>query len=191
MLKHWAAYVLACALIASFSERLAAQAPAPADDASKWGPYARLAGQTLKDVNPAGFRLQIRWQTPGEVLLEEWYGSSAESDKPAYVMTIRLGPQPGTLNLKSSSMLGKEWVGTLQDDGSVSFVGKGLLKMRYTVRLDEQGAYEQADTRGHTYRYLPLSNSTAPVVVAQRPRRRTASRRPRRAPPQRLRRPMS
>ena len=79
----------------------------------------------MQDVNPVGFRLHWRWQTPGQVLLEEWYGTSADPDKPAYVMTIRLGPQPGTLNLKSSTMMGKEWVGTLQDDGSVSFVGKG------------------------------------------------------------------
>ena len=117
----------------------------------------------MQDVNPAGFRLHWRWQTPGQVLLEEWYGTSADPDKPAYVMTIRLGPQPGTLNLKSSTMMGKEWVGTLQDDGSVSFVGKGLLKMAYSVRIDAQGAYEQSDTRGHTYRYAALANSATPA----------------------------
>jgi len=121
----------------------------------------------MKDVNPAGFRLHWRWQTPGQVLLEEWYGTSADPDKPAYVMTIRLGPQPGTLNLKSSTMMGKEWVGTLQDDGSVSFVGKGLLKMAYSIRIDAQGAYEQSDTRGHTYRYAALANSATPVAAPE------------------------
>ncbi len=121
----------------------------------------------MQDVNPAGFRLHWRWQTPGQVLLEEWYGTSADPDKPAYVMTIRLGPQPGTLNLKSSTMMGKEWVGTLQDDGSVSFVGKGLLKMPYSIRIDAQGAYEQSDTRGNTYRYAALANSATPVVAAE------------------------
>jgi hypothetical protein len=116
MRNHWATCAFACALIATLPARLVAQTPA-SDDLSKWGLYARLAGQTMKDVDPKGFRLHWRWQTPGEVLLEEWYGTSADSDQPAYVMTIRLGPQPGTLNLKSSTMMGKEWLGTLQADG--------------------------------------------------------------------------
>ena len=121
----------------------------------------------MKDVDPKGFRLHWRWETPGQVLLEEWYGTSADPDKPTYVMTIRLGSQPGTLNLKSSTMMGKEWQGTLQDDGSVKFVGKGLLKMPYSVRIDAQGAYEQSDTRGNTYRYAALANSATPVPAAE------------------------
>ncbi|MDF3020651.1 MAG: hypothetical protein K0Q92_1954 [Steroidobacteraceae bacterium] len=162
--NHWAACAFACVLIATLPTRLAAQSSAPPDDFSQWGPYARLAGQTLKDVNPSGFRLHWRWQTPGQVLLEEWYGTTADSDKPAYVMTLRLGSQPGTLHLKSSTMMGKEWVGTLQDDGSVSFVGKGMLKMPYSVRIDEQGDYVQADTRGHIYRYAAIVEPSTPAA---------------------------
>ena len=164
MKNHWAACAFACVLIATLPTRLAAQSSAPPDDLSQWGLYARLAGQTMKDVNPSGFRLHWRWQTPGQVLLEEWYGTTADSDRPAYVMTLRLGSQPGTLHLKSSSMMGKEWVGTLQEDGSVSFVGKGMLKMPYSVRIDEQGAYVQADTRGHTYRYAAIVESATPTA---------------------------
>jgi hypothetical protein len=119
----------------------------------------------MKDVNPAGLSLRWRWETPGQVLLEEWFGS--DPTKPSYVMTIRLGPQPGTLNLKSSAMMGKEWIGTLQDDGSIDFVGKGLLKMRYSIRVDEKGDYVQADTRGNIYRYAAITNSPTAVVAAE------------------------
>ncbi len=168
MLKHWAACAFACVLIAILPARLAAQTPSSADDLSKWGLYARLAGQSMKDVDPKGLRLHWRWETPGQVLLEEWWhGSATEADKPAYVMTIRLGTQPGTLNLKSSSMMGKEWVGTVQADGSVSFVGKGMLKMPYSVRLNEQGAYLQSDTRGHTYTYVAVADAATPAVLAE------------------------
>ena len=169
MKNHWAACAFVCVLIATLPTRLAAQSSAPPEDISQWGPYARLAGQTMKDVNPSGFRLHWRWQTPGQVLLEEWYGTTADTTQPAYVMTLRLGPQPGTLHLKSSSMMGKEWVGTLQDDGSVSFIGKGLLKMPYSVRIDEQGDYVQADTKGHIYRYAAIAETAATVVAAASP----------------------
>ena len=157
MRNHWAACAFACALIAILPARLAAQTPAPTpaqaptpadDELAKWGPYARLAGQSMKDVNPSGYRLHWRWETAGQVLLEEWYLGTAEPGKPSYVMTIRLGPQPGTFNLKSSVMMGKEWVGTLQDDGSVSYVGKGLLKMPYSIRIDEQGVLRTGRHKG-------------------------------------------
>ena len=179
MRNHWAACAFACALIAILPARLAAQttaptpaqAPTPAnDELAKWGPYARLAGQTMKDVNPSGYyRVQWRWETAGQVLLEEWYGGTAEPGKPGYVMTIRLGPQPGTFNLKSSVMMGKEWVGALQDDGSVSYVGKGLLKMPYRIRIDEQGLYEHADTKGHVYKFAAVESPATPVAVVQTP----------------------
>jgi uncharacterized protein YciI len=121
----------------------------------------------MKDVDPSGYRLHWRWETPGQVLLEEWYGS-ADADKPAHVVTIQLGSQPGTLNLKSSAIMGKKWVGTLQDDGWISFVGNGLLKSPYSVRIDEQGNYVQADKR-HTSRYAAITNSATPVVAAENP----------------------
>lgn len=166
---HWAVCAFACALMATLPSTVAAQTARSVDDLAAWGPYARLAGRRMKDVNPAGYHLHFRWETPGQVLLEEWYGGTATPDKPAYVMTIRLGSQPGTFNLKSSSMMGKEWVGALQDDGSISFVGKGLLKMPYSVRVDEQGNYLQTDTRGHTYKYVPLTDSATPVVAQTSP----------------------
>src|SRR4051812_5003949 len=172
MRNHWAVCAFACALIATFPATLSAQTTAAtaahastlADDLAQWGPYARLAGQSMKDVNPSGLRLRWRWETKGQVLLEEWFSAKADPDKPAYVMTIRLGPQPGVFNLKSSAMMGKEWVGTLQADGSVSYIGKGLLKMPYRIRIDEQGNYEEADTKGHTYVYGGITGSSAPAA---------------------------
>jgi hypothetical protein len=170
---QWAAGAVACALIATLPANLAAQTapvspPVPSASAvgefAPWGMYARLAGQSMKDVDPKGLSLHWRWETPGQVLLEEWFGS--DPTKPSYVMTIRLGPQPGTFNLKSSHMMGKEWVGTLQPDGSISYVGKGLLKMPYNIRVDEQGDYVQADTRGNTYRYATIPSAATPVVAA-------------------------
>ena len=84
MRNHWAACAFACALIATLPARLAAQAPAP-DVLAQWGPYARLAGQSMKDVSASGYRLRWRWETEGQVLLEEWFGN-ADPDKPGYVM---------------------------------------------------------------------------------------------------------
>jgi hypothetical protein len=166
---------LACALIATLPANLAAQSTpsnpvaqaAPTiDESSRWGLYARLEGQSRKDVDPSGFRLRWRWETPGQVLLEEWFGgAAADTQKPSHVMTISLGSEPGTFILKSSAMLSKVWIGTLQPDGSISFVGKGVLKMRYSIRVDEQGDYVQSDTRGNTYRYAVIAGS-APTLAA-------------------------
>jgi hypothetical protein len=60
-------------------------------------------------------------------------------------------------------------VGTLQDDGSVSYVGKGLLKMPYRIRIDEQGLYEHADTKGHVYKFAAVESPATPVAVVQTP----------------------
>jgi hypothetical protein len=176
---HWAVCAIACALIAALPAKLAAQtptAPTPAqpalsaDELAPWGPYARLLGQTRQDMGPPVSRLHWRWETPGQVLLEEWYRGTAELGKPSHVMTIRLGTQPGTLLLKSSSavMMKKEWVGTLQADGSISFVGKGLLKLAYTVHIDEKGDYIQ--TYGNqAYRYASITDPATPVVAQMSP----------------------
>lgn len=167
MRNHLAACAFACALIVIFPATLAAQTPATADDLSRWGVYARLAGQTMMDVDPKGYRLQWRWETPGQVLLEEWYRNKEDSKKPSYVMTLRLGPQPGTFNAKLSSMMGKEWVGTLQADGSVNFVGKGLLKLPYHVRIDEQGAFEMSNPNGYKTTYVTPASAETPAATGE------------------------
>jgi hypothetical protein len=99
-------------------------------------------------------------------LLEEWYRGTSDPDKPAYVMTIRLGPTPGTFNLKSTGMIGKEWNGTLQDDGSVRYVGTGMLKLAYIARLDEHGNFVQTTTKGRAYIHAVPVGSAPPAAVA-------------------------
>jgi len=134
MRNHWAPGAIACALIAIFSANVAAQtpapasaeAPAPADSLAAWGPYSRLAGQTMNDMNPESrFWMRWRWETPGEALVVEWYRGQ-KSDKPQATAVLRLGSEPRTLLMKGNFMMGKEWVGSLNDDGSVSYIGKGL-----------------------------------------------------------------
>jgi len=177
MRNHWAPGAIACALIAIFSANVAAQtpapaaaeAPAPADSLATWGPYSRLAGQTMNDVNPESrFWMRWRWETPGEALVVEWYRGQ-KSDKPQATAVLRLGSEPRTFLMKGNFMMGKEWVGSLNDDGSVSYVGKGLLKMRFTVRINEQGNYVETYNSGYVATYAPATNSATPVVVAQAP----------------------
>lgn len=179
MRNPWAAGALACALIAIVPANLAAQTPEPAavaahtstpeENLAAWGLYARLAGQTVQEAGPASrFRLHWRWESPGQALIQEWYRISKDSDKPAYTMTLRLGSRPGTFSFKGTAMMGKEWVGTLNDDGSVSYVGQGLLKMRYTVRIGEQGDYEEIYyNNGYVNKYVSVPGPAAPAVLAQ------------------------
>ena len=176
MRNHWAAGAIACALIATFSANISAQTPAPAsaqaptpvDNLAAWGPYARLAGQSMYDPSPEGrFWVRWRWETPGQALVMEWYRTKKNSDKPAATAVLRLGAQPGTLVFKGNFLMGKEWDGTLNDDGSVSYVGKGMLKLRYTVRIDEQGNYEETYSSGYVVRYAAAASSGTPVAVAQ------------------------
>src|SRR6187401_2889369 len=168
MRNHWAAGAIACALIATFSANISAQtlapasaqAPTPVDNLAAWGPYARLAGQSMYDPSPEGrFWVRWRWETPGQALVMEWYRTKKNSDKPAATAVLRLGAQPGTLVFKGNFLMGKEWDGTLNDDGSVSYVGKGMLKLRYTVRIDEQGNYEETYSSGYVVRYAAAASS--------------------------------
>jgi hypothetical protein len=178
MPKQWAASAVACVLIATFSANLFAQtpttasSPAPADNLAAWGPYARLAGQTRLDVNPEGKNwMRWRWETPGEALIQEWHRGPENLAKPGKgtsTATLRLGSKPGTFVLKGDFLMGKEWDGTLQDDGSVSFVGRGMLKMLFSIRVDEQGNYEEL-YRGFSMRYVANPNSATPEAVAQTP----------------------
>lgn len=177
MRKLWAVSAIACAMIASFSAELSAQtlttaaapAQAPADSLAAWGPYARLVGQTMYDTAPEGrFSIHWRWETPGEAMVVEWYRGK-NLDKLAATAVLRLGTEPRTILMKGNFMMGKEWLGTLNDDGSVSYVGKGLLKMRFTARVDEQGDYAETYSNGYVVTYAVATNSAAPVAVAQTP----------------------
>lgn len=166
---QWTAGVIAWALISLFSTNLAAQSPAPADNLAAWGPYARLIGQTQYDTAPEGrFSMRWRWETPGEALVVEWYRGK-NLDKLTATAVLTLGAEPRTIHMKGNFFMGKEWVGTLNDDGSVSYVGKGLLKMRFTASVDEQGNYTETYNNGYVVKYALGTNPASTATLAQSP----------------------
>lgn len=111
-------------------------------DASKWGVYQRLAGTTRQPEDKGGYWMRWRWSQEGTELLEEYINPNKDKDTAAYTNTIALGERTGELLLTSSVLGNKQWAGTLQSDGSVVFVGKGLLKWTYHVVLTPDGVLE-------------------------------------------------
>jgi hypothetical protein len=108
-------------------------------DPKVWGVYATLAGQERQQEGEANaYLMRWRWLEPGAQLREEYVVPS--SGKLAHYNTITPGATPGTLHLKASYMGGKEWNGTLDADGTVHWVGKGLFKLRYAVGPGPDGA---------------------------------------------------
>lgn len=131
---------LACALLVGTPSRAqtAPSAAAPIDPAT-WGIYTRLAGTTRQDS--VGFTMTWHWEEPGRVLIEEYRRPGAS--KASQTGSITPGPTPGTLVLNASTVLGKKlWNGTVQPDGSVVYLGTGMLKMNYKAVLADDGAYE-------------------------------------------------
>lgn len=135
-MRFAAAAALSCLL--AFAPSARAQSTAPADPAV-WGVFARLVG-TEKQAGPDGYRMRWRWEVPGAVLVQEW--SDPRSGKVAHTNTITPGATPGTLHSKGSYLAGKEWNGTVEADGSVVFVGRGLLKAPHRIVLTADGAME-------------------------------------------------
>jgi len=111
-----------------------ARAADPAD-ASIWGPYARLLGATQQ--SDLGYRVRWHWAEPGRTLTEDWI--NAYSGEVSYSTTITPGAQPGQLVLESPKFGHKLWNGTIAPDGSVLFVGVGMMKAPYRVHLDGDG----------------------------------------------------
>jgi hypothetical protein len=116
-----------------------AMSGAHAGDESRWGVFSNLAG-TSRQGAANGYRVQWHWEKPGEILVEEWFASN--SAEPAYTSVITPGTQPGTLLMKNSFLGGKEWDGALQPDGSVVFIGRGMLKLPFHMVLTADNALE-------------------------------------------------
>jgi len=131
---------LGCALLVGTPCRAQTAPSAPAQiDPASWGIYTRLAGTTRLDPN--GFSMTWHWQEPGRVLIEEYTKPGA--GRASQTGTITPGATPGTLVLNASTVLGKKlWNGTVQPDGSVVYLGTGMLKMNYKAVLADDGAYE-------------------------------------------------
>jgi hypothetical protein len=104
-------------------------------DTARWGVYSDLIG-TQKQA-PGGYRLRWSWVQPGVEVLEEWIAPS--SGKVSHTAHITLGTEPNQFRVKGTG--GKWWSGTQQADGSIVYIGEGLLKMPYGVRLNADGTY--------------------------------------------------
>ena len=144
-------------------------------DAATWGLYARLAGSERQ--SPESFRVRWHWSEPGRALVEEYFKPG--NDKPVQTGTITPGASAGTLVLKASTFVGdKVWNGTVQPDGSVVFVGTGLLKFHYKAVLASDGAYELRPVKmrngavasvaepGQFNRYLAVDQAGSPAAAS-------------------------
>ena len=136
MIKHgtWALLLAACLVMGASP---AADGPQAADPA--WGDYAALAGRTAR-AGTEGYQLRWYWAEPGKELVQEYRNPGDGSV--AHREVITLGASPGTLMLQSSVMGKKRWNGTLQPDGRVLFIGKGLLKLPYLAGEGEDGTWQ-------------------------------------------------
>lgn len=110
----------------------------PAVDAA-WGQYATLAG-TRARAGTDGYELRWYWAEPGRELVQEYINPGTAVV--AHREVIKPGATPGSLVLTSSALGKKQWLGTVQPDGRVLFVGKGLLKLPYLAGRAADGAWE-------------------------------------------------
>ncbi|TZF90211.1 hypothetical protein [Cognatilysobacter lacus] len=112
-------------------------------DAATWGPYARLVDHTQQ--SDAGYRVNWHWAEPGRKLLEDWY--DPYTGELSYTTTIVPGTQRGQLVLDSPKFGHKQWLGTVAPDGSVLYIGVGMMKAPYRVQLDNDGRMAMAFVR--------------------------------------------
>lgn len=113
-------------------------APAlPAADSAIWGLYAQLLGQYRQAAG--GYKLFWRWETPQQVLIEEWI--NPVTGKVAHANTLRPGAAPGSLELDASHP-GGDRSGKVAEDGSVEFHGKGFFNKAYRMQLSPNGDLE-------------------------------------------------
>lgn len=135
-------------------ESTAAPAVAAADPAV-WGLYAQLLGQHRQAKG--GYKLHWRWETPQQVLVEEWINPA--TGKVAHTHTLHPGTAPGSLEL-DASYLGGDRSGKVTADGSVEFLGKGFFKHDYRAQLAPNGDFEMLT--------LQIRDGVAKVTGAQR-----------------------
>jgi hypothetical protein len=157
-------------------------APVRAQDADplKWGVYAKLAG-VERQAGPDGYRLRWRWVKPNEELAEDYI--LPRTGNVASTNTITPGEKPGTLVVTGSIGLGRKyWDGKILPDGSVDFIGRGIIKYPYRAVLLDDGSYElrglnlangvvtsakPANARDH---YSPVDSAVAAPLVAAAPK---------------------
>jgi hypothetical protein len=132
--------------------------PPPVDP--NWGSYARMDGLTLYGDH---FTIRWHWETPGQVMLEEWLRNG--KDKVIYSVRITRGDAPGTLLMGDGK---RDWPGTVSSDGSVSWHhGSSFVAMPFNLMLLDDGRvrrdYLKKDgTVRYTDWYAPEPGMAAP-----------------------------
>jgi len=130
----WGLLLAACLAVGASPAADGGQAADPV-----WGDYAALAGRTAR-AGTQGYQLRWYWAEPGKELVQEYRNPGDGSV--AHREVITPGPTPGTLVLQSSAMGNKQWNGTLQPDGRVLFIGKGLFKLPYLAGKGDDGTWQ-------------------------------------------------
>ncbi|MBW3550081.1 MAG: hypothetical protein KY442_04410 [Proteobacteria bacterium] len=133
--RGWWALLLAGCL--TVGEALAAD-DAPAVD-PVWGQYASVVGRSAS-AGSDGYTLRWYWTVPGQELAQEYLNPGSGTLKHRDIITP--GETPGSLVLQSSYLGKKQWHGTVQPDGQVLFVGKGLLKLPYLAGFGDGDAWQ-------------------------------------------------
>jgi len=136
---RWLVILLGCAssalgVTANTEESSASQA-----DPALWGVYSQLVG-TSRQAGERGYRLTWSWSRPGEEILEQWSPPGASTISHAFAIT--LGANPGQLVFSASGFSGGTWDGTIQPDGGVLYIGRGLMKAIHHIALAEDGSLE-------------------------------------------------
>ncbi len=108
-----------------------------AADRAIWGLYAQLLGQYRQAAG--GYKLHWRWETPQQVLIEEWI--NPVTGKVAHANTLRPGTSPGSLELNASHP-GGDRSGKVTENGSVEFQSKGFFNKPYRMQLSPNGDLE-------------------------------------------------
>ena len=105
--------------------------PSPPVDPN-WGYYARLDGLTRVGDR---FTIRWRWETPGQVMLEEW--TRGQKANVIYTARIVRGDASGTLRMEDDKRV---WPGVVNRDGSVSWAhGSSIVSLPFNFLLLEDG----------------------------------------------------
>jgi hypothetical protein len=105
--------------------------PPPVDP--NWGSFARMDGLTRFGDH---FTIRWHWETPGQVMLEEWTRNG--KGKVIYTARITRGNGPGTLRMTDDK---REWPGSVGSDGTVSWAhGSSMIALPFNLLLQEDGA---------------------------------------------------
>ncbi|MCY1397168.1 putative beta-lactamase HcpC precursor [compost metagenome] len=140
-------------------------APDSQADPGVWGVYARLVGHKFAPPTSGFPGYEFKWSKPGQEIQEIFayhYGEMVVGDKERYRRVIRLGAKPGTL---ISTKDGKDWIGTIESDGSVYFTRPN--DWSYRLRLNSKGELrnEPVDVTSEGKLAAVYDTSPYPVVA--------------------------